>query len=262
VIDFNLPLTDMYLEKPLVFAHRGASHDAPANTLTAFRTARQMGADGIELDTSLTADGVPIVLHGLSVDETTNGSGRVRDMMLHQLKRLDAGSYFDFAFRGERIPTLEESFEAIGAEMVVNVELKATGLRSIGLEAAVLAVIRRANASNRVIISSFNPFALRRFYQIAPNIPLGFLYAPDVPAYLRLVMIGVPHQARHPQHTMINANYMAWARRHHYRVNTWTVDDPLRMTALRDLGVDGIITNRPDVLLKVLGRSNAHTRAL
>src|SRR5579863_536336 len=104
-ISFNLPLADLYRHTPLVFGHRGASFDAPANTLSAFRLARQMGADGVELDTSLTADGVPVVIHDLTVDETTDGSGRVHDFTLSQIKTLDAGSYFDYSFHEERIPT-------------------------------------------------------------------------------------------------------------------------------------------------------------
>ncbi len=261
MLTFNLPMHEIYHHTPLVMAHRGASYDAPANTLAAFRLARQMGADGIELDTSLTADGVPVVIHDLSVDETTDGTGRVRDLTLRELKRLDAGSHYDFAFKTERIPTLDEAFEVIGPDLLVNVELKSLGFRPNGLESAVLGVIRKHNRQSRVLISSFNPFALRRMYRLAPNIPIGFLYAPDVPIYLRLFMLGVPHQARHPQHTMINADFMQWAHGQRYRVNTWTVDDPARMTALRDLGVDAIITNRPNVLLEVLGRSNARTRA-
>jgi glycerophosphoryl diester phosphodiesterase len=116
--------------------------------------------------------------------------------------------------------------------------------------------------SNAPSCRSFNPFALRRFYRLAPNIPLGYLYAPDVPAYLRLFMLGVPHQARHPEHTMIDSMFVDWAHRSRYRVNTWTVDDPARAAALHALGVDGLITNRPDVLLSALGRSGARTRAV
>ncbi len=261
MVTFNLPLRELYHHTPLVLAHRGASYDAPANTLAAFKLARQMGADGVELDTSLTADGIPVVIHDFSVDETTDGTGRVRDLTLREIKRLDAGSHYDFAFKTERIPTLEEAFEVMGPEMLVNVELKSVGLRPNGLEAAVLGVIRRHNMHSRVIVSSFNLFALRRFHHLAPNIPLGYLYSPDMPLYLRWFMLGVPHQARHPQHTLITPNYMAWAHHQRFRVNTWTVDDPARMSALRDLGVDAIITNRPNVLLEVLGRSNAKTRA-
>ncbi|MHB8628322.1 MAG: glycerophosphodiester phosphodiesterase [Aggregatilineales bacterium] len=260
MITFNLPLADLYRHAPLVFGHRGASFDAPANTLAAFRLARQMGADGVELDTSLTADGVPVVIHDFSVDETTDGTGRVRDFTLAQLKNLDAGSYFDHTFREERIPTLAEALDEIGPDMVVNIELKSTSWRNHGLESAVLAVIRKMHATRRVLISSFNPFALRRFYHLAPNIPIGFLYAPDTPVYLRLFMLAIPHQARHPRHDMVSKRFMDWAHGHRYRVNVWTVDNPLRMAALRDLGVDAIITNRPDVLLEVLGRANAQTR--
>jgi glycerophosphoryl diester phosphodiesterase len=257
LITHNLPLSELYPRKPLILAHRGASFDAPENTIAAFRLARQMGADGIELDTLLTADDVPVVIHDFTLDKTTDGTGKVRDKTLREIKKLDAGSHFDYSFRTQRIPTLDEALEAIGPQMLVNIELKSVGVRHSKLEALVLSIIHKHNAQNRVIISSFNPFALRRFHRLAPNIPIGYLYAPDVPAYLRLFMMGVPHQARHPAADMIDSEYMAWAQANHYRVNTWTVDDPVRAAALRDLSVDAIITNRPDVLLEALGRSSA-----
>lgn len=257
MITHNLPLSNLYPRKPLILAHRGASFDAPENTLAAFKLARQMGADGVELDTLLTSDDVPVVIHDFTVDKTTDGSGKVREKTLREIKKLDAGSHFDYSFRTQRIPTLDEALEEIGPQMVVNIELKSVGLRPSRLEAQVLSVIRKRNAQDRVIISSFNPFALRRFHRLAPNIPLGYLYAPDVPTYLRLFMMGVPHQARHPAEEMIDAAYMDWARANRYRVNTWTVDDPARAAALRDLGVDALITNRPDLLLEALGRPSA-----
>jgi glycerophosphoryl diester phosphodiesterase len=252
-------LDKLYQHAPLVLGHRGASFDAPANTVAAFSLARELGADGIELDTSLTSDGVPVVIHDLSLDATTDGSGPVRAHSLKEIKALDAGSYFDSTFKREPVPTLDEAFETVGPDLVVNVELKIEGWRPNGLEQAALDVIRRHNAVQRVIVSSFNPFALRRFRALAADIPIGYLYSPDEPFYLRYgwLMIGVPHEARHPEHTLIDATYMAWAKRHNYRVNTWTVDDPERIRTLRDLGVDAVITNRPDVALAALGRVNA-----
>lgn len=246
----------LYPHLPLVLAHRGASFDAPENTLAAFRLARQLGADGVELDTMLSRDGVPVVIHDETLDKTTDGYGRVKDHDLRALKRLDAGSHYDFQFKGETIPTLDEAFEEIGPDLVVNIELKAMALRSDGIELAVLNVIRRHNAAERVIVSSFNPFALRRFRALAPHIPIGYLYAADQPFYLRYgwFMFGYPHEARHPQHTLIDTHFMAWAKANHYRVHTWTVDDPDRVKTLRDLGVDAIITNRPDMALEALGR--------
>lgn len=241
---------------PLVLGHRGASFDAPENTLAAFELARRQGADGIELDTTLSRDGVPVVIHDLTLDNTTNGTGPVRDLDLRALKALDAGSHFDVEFKGERIPTLDEALETAGPDMTINIELKTSSWRADGLEQAVLRVIRHHGASSQVIVSSFNPVALRRFRALAPEIPIGYLYSPDEPPYLRYgwLMLGVPHQARHPYHAMIDARYMMWARRHGYRVNTWTVDDPDRIRELRDLGVHAIITNRPALALEALGR--------
>jgi len=239
--------------RPLNIAHRGASAAAPPNTLAAFRRAAELGADGVELDVHLSADGVPVVIHDFTVDATTDGTGPVAGLTLAQLKQLDAGSTFDPAFAGERIPTLEEVLE-MEERLFINVELKATGLRDSGLERAVTALIKRCGARDRVLFSSFNPFSLRRARKLAPHIPAGLLYAPDLPLPLRRAWLAplAPHEARHPEHTMVDARYMAWARRRGYRVNTWTVDDPEEMRRLIRLGVDGIITNVPDVLHDVL----------
>src|SRR5260221_4554163 len=99
-----MPLDTLYKLAPLILAHRGASHAAPENTLAAFTLARQMGADGVELDTSLTRDGVPVVIHNLKVDKTTDGSGPVVAMTLKEIKALDAGSKFSAAFKCELVP--------------------------------------------------------------------------------------------------------------------------------------------------------------
>jgi glycerophosphoryl diester phosphodiesterase len=258
MVDKKKTQTMYRLSAPLVLGHRGASFDAPQNTIAAFTLAREMGADGVELDTSLSNDGVPIVIHDLSLDKTTNGTGPVGLLTVKELKELDAGSSHSAKYAGEQIPTLEEVFEAIGPDMIVNVELKSVSMVANGLEPAVLDVIRRHNALNRVIISSFNPFALRRFRKLAPDIPMGYLYSADEPMYLRnrWLMIGVSYEALHPHESMIDTAYMATAKRDGYRINTWTVDDPARILALRDLGVDSIISNRPDVALATLGRKD------
>lgn len=249
----ELPLQSLYQRTPLVLAHGGASYEAPANTLSAFRLAWQMGTDGIALNTSLTADGVPVVIQDFVVDETTDGTGRVRDYTLHAIKKLDAGSYFDHSFKDERIPTLEEALNVIGQDVLVNIELKSTDMRGQGLEQAVLNVIQQTRKLSRVLVSSFNPLALRRFHRLAPQIPLGYLYAPDSPAYFRLLLTGLPIPALHPQHDSLDKTIVAALRRRH-RVNAWTVDNPIRIRVLRDFGVDGIITTRPDVVVAALGR--------
>lgn len=241
-------------DRPLIIAHRGASAVAPGNTLIAFRQAVALGADAVELDVHLASDGVPMVIHDSTVDDTTNGSGYVADMTSVQLKMLDAGTPFDRAFAGERIPTLAEVIEAVGRDVLLNVELKSKSVRDNGLERAVVSVVEAYGVDNRVLFSSFNPLALRRVKMLAPHIPGALLRAPDLPVYLRYGWLAflAPHEVRHPQHSLVDARYMAWARRRAYRVNAWTVDEQAEMRRLINLGVDGIITNRPDLLRKEL----------
>lgn len=246
-----MPTSSRY--RCLNIAHRGASKVAPPNTLAAFAKAAELGADGIEFDIHRCADGAPVVVHDFILD--LNGTPRrVADLTLAQLKALDVGFQFDPAFAGERIPTLEEVLNAAGNRLLLNVELKSTSIHDRGLERTVLAQIEQHGVSDRVLISSFNPFALRRVRQIAPRVPLGLLYAPNLPLPLRRAWLAflAPHEARHPEHTMVDARYMAWARKRGYRVYAWTVDEPDEMRRLIALGVDGIITNVPDVLRRVL----------
>lgn len=246
-------LEKMYQGRMLVFGHRGASAYAPMNTIPAFELAAQQGAHGIELDVHRSKDGFPVIVHDFTVDKATNGSGRVVDMTLAQLKELDTGSWFGDAFRGVRIPTLDEVFEAVGKRLFINVEIKSESETTDGVEQVVADCIARHAMSERVIVSSFNPHALLRFYQIMPQVPIGFLHMPDVEDKLLDVMRDVPHQARHPYHVAIDAQYAASIKSQGYYINTWTVNDPSRAIALEQLGVDMVITDKPDVILAVLG---------
>ncbi|MBN1967182.1 MAG: glycerophosphodiester phosphodiesterase [Anaerolineae bacterium] len=248
----SLPLDAFYLGRTLNFGHRGASHDAPQNTLAAFELAAQYGADGVELDVYLTRDGHLVVIHDEAVDKTTDGTGPISAMTLADVKALDAGSRFDAAFAGQRIPTLDEVFEAVGARLLVNVELKGLSWRQDGLEAAAAQTVARHGMTGRVLISSFNPLRLRRMRRIAPDLPLGLLEMPGPAHWARWLLTGVRYEAHHPYHVVVTRRYMAWARSHNLRVNTWTVNDPDRMADLRDLGVDLIMTDRPDMLRDVL----------
>jgi len=237
--------------RPLNIGHRGASAVAPQNTLAAFRKAIELGADGVELDVHLSADGHVVVIHDFMVDKTTNGTGRVADKTLAELQALDAGLKFAPQFAGERIPTLAQVFEVLEGKLLVNVELKSLGGRgSSALAAAVLEVVRQHGMDRRVLFSSFDPFALRAIKRLAPDIPAGLLCAPDLPIYLRRAWLAplFPHEARHPHFSMVTDATMRWYKSHDLRVNVWTVDDPAEMKRLIALGVDGIITNKPDVL--------------
>ncbi len=242
--------------KTLNFGHRGASAYAPENTLASFNLAFDMGADGVELDVSVTKDRVPVVIHDNRVDRTTDGQGAVSDMTLAEVKRFDAGALFGSEFRGERIPTLEEVLDGPGRQGIVNIELKSGRLMKVGLEAVAIAhVIEQTHASDRVIVSSFNHFALSSIHIVDPRLPLGFLYFNRAPVsfpYLKSQPLARP-TALHPRFTVVTSRFVQWARLRDYRINTWTVDDPDEIRRLIALGVDSIMTNKPDVLSRLLG---------
>jgi glycerophosphoryl diester phosphodiesterase len=238
---------------PLIFGHRGASAGAPMNTLPAFELAAQQGADGIELDVRLSKDRQVIIIHDAQVDKTTDGHGTAAHKTLAELRELDAGGWFAPAFRNTRIPTLDEVFEAVGKRLIINIELKSEAFFTDGLEQVVADRVRFFGLERCVIVSSFNPLALRRFRRLLPETPLGFLYAPDAPRHLRLLAAGLTCEALHPHHSMINADYMAQARKQNRRVHTWTVNDINRALVLRDLGVEAIITDSPALLREALG---------
>lgn len=238
------------LTRPINFAHRGACAVAPENTLSAFARAFELGADGIELDVQLSADGILVVCHNFEVDQTSNGHGRIATLSLAELKQLDFGSWFGPQFAGERIPTLDEVFDSLSPPALVNIELKSMSLRDNGLEAAVAALVRRRAVYDRVIVSSFNPVVLRRLRRLDSHIEIGLLYAPNLPIILARAWLRPwvrPH-ALHPEQTLVDTNYMAWARRRGYAVNVWTVNEAAAMRRLIDVGVTSIITDYPDRL--------------
>jgi glycerophosphoryl diester phosphodiesterase len=240
--------------RPLNIAHRGASAAAPQNTLAAFRKAVELGADGVELDVQLSADGAVVVIHDFTVDGTTDGAGRVADKTLAELEALDAGTRFSPHFAGERIPTLAEVFEAIDGRLLVNIELKDFSSPGNKLAAQVVEVVRKHAMDKRVLFSSFNPFVVRAAKRLAPDIPAGLLYEEDLLIPLRRAWLApfIPHEARHPSFPMVTEASVQWCHARGLRVNTWTVNEPAEMRRLVALGVDGIITDRPDVLAGVL----------
>jgi glycerophosphoryl diester phosphodiesterase len=241
---------------PLIFGHRGASAYAPENTLAAFRLALEQGADGFELDVALSADEVVVVIHDDTVDRTTDGHGRVDRLTLAQLKQLDlsAPTQFGPQFQGERLPALAEVFAALGASApCINVELKQDTSPGRQLAAQVVALIRAHGLEQRVLLSSFYYDNLRRVKRLAPRLPVGLLYAPDEPLRMLCAWLcpTVKAQAHNPYARLVNSLTLRWWHWRGYRVNTWTVNTEPALRRVMQLGVDGVITNYPDVAVRV-----------
>lgn len=235
--------------RPQVVAHRGASGEAPENTLTAFRRALEMGVDAVELDVHLCADGEAVVIHDFLVDRTTDAKGLVNDLPLDALRRLDAGRWFGEEFAGERIPTLAEALELLRPVRVV-IEIKNGPIFYPGIAERVADLVRETG-HRAVTVSSFDHPVLLEVKAHAPDLETAVLYfgRPLDPVRLaRDVGAGVLQ----PHWTYLTPDAMAAARAAGLRVETWVVDEPAHMAHVMALGVDGIITDHPDRLLALL----------
>jgi glycerophosphoryl diester phosphodiesterase len=167
------------LNHPLIFAHRGFSERYPENTMKAFHSALIYGAQLVELDVRLTKDEKVVVIHDDSVDRTTNGQGPVCSHTLAELEQLDAGSWFNTRFSGERIPTLEEVLVQFSGKLCFNIELKTSDVVNAectgDLERSVIALIKRTNSRDRVLISSFDPVKVGKIRELDSQVRVGLI---------------------------------------------------------------------------------------
>jgi glycerophosphoryl diester phosphodiesterase len=249
-------------EKPgvQVIAHRGGAGLRPENTLAAFQHATQIGADILEMDLRVAADGAIVVMHDATVERTTDGTGAVSALSLAELKRLDAGyrwspdsgSTFPYRGRGVRIPTLDDVFKRLpGSRMVL--EMKQFAPPSV---AALCELIRRAGMAGKVLVASFDGDALREFRGACPEVATSMsapearlfvvllgLYVPPVPA------LQVPDRLRDT--VLVTPELLARAHKRNIKLHAWTVNDETRLRELVRMGVDGVMTDRPDRLLAI-----------
>lgn len=270
--------TPVPLEQPLgdvlVLAHRGASHDAPEHTRPAYDRAQRSGTDFLECDLQMSKDGVLVCLHDTTVDRTTGGahSGRVDSFTLAELRAMDTGSWFNAQhpdrarpeYVGQRVVTLEEQlacYAKAAPRSRFHLETKAPAEYGGRLEPALVEVLRRHRLldtgdaqTSRVVVQSFDLASLEVMSRLAPAVPRAYLFAaPGDPAVLlgRLpsyVDIAAPAY----QTLLVHPTFPALAHERGVEVHTFTVDDAPTMERLLDLGVDGVFTNRPDVLRRVV----------
>jgi glycerophosphoryl diester phosphodiesterase len=235
--------------RPVVWGHRGASFDAPENTLAAFELAARQGADGVELDAQLCGSGEVVVLHDESLGRTTGFAGLVRETPWSIVRTLDAGARKDERYRGERVPLLADALRAV--PLLVNVEIKCERADDRGLTAGIIRAVRDAKAEHRVLLSSFNPLCLWRARRIAPELPRALLFECESSWALRsgVTAPAVGASAVHPQDVLATPRRIRRFRERGYRVAVWTVDDPEEALRLFRAGATGIITNRPDLIL-------------
>jgi len=235
-------------------AHRGASGHAPENTMAAFRRAVELGARFIETDLQLTRDARVVAIHDFTLDRTTSGKGQVHLQTLEQIRKLDAGAWFGDhgagAFSGERVPTLEEILDfAKQHDIIFYLEIKSGP--AWGIEHAVVATLRDHSASARVVILSFDPATLDSVHRLDSTMMTGFLCEhPSGDLVERTVRAGARQLVARGD--LITPGVVEKAHHAGLQVVAWTINEAGQMQRLISTGLDGIITDFPDCLFKVL----------
>jgi glycerophosphoryl diester phosphodiesterase len=243
----------MFPKRPLLFGHRGAAGEAPENTLPAFQRAFELGLDGIELDVLRCRTGEVVAVHDLTLKRLAAGRGRVQRYSYAELQKLDVGSHFSEKFAGERIPRLEEVLDPFGKKMWLDLEIKGRSLRTDGIEAAVIRLLRERGLLENVILSSFNPLIIRRIRALDPRFKTGFNYLQDFAEPLRKLWFQpLPRPfSLHPQPAMVDRAYLERAHRRGLKVMPWGVNEPEEIRRLLDWGVDGLISDYPSRLRSI-----------
>lgn len=243
---------------PVVIAHRGASADAPQNTLAAFDAAARAGAQMIEIDVHLTSDGVPVVIHDRTVDATTDGTGQVGGHSLAALRALDAGGWFAAEFAGQRVPTLEEVLALVERHPGLGVLCEYKGTWTAEEVAVTMRVVAASGLEDRLVVQGFAPATVAALREAAPRVPRSLLLEhprEDLAALLdeleaAAVSPGAPLIANDP-------GLVAQAHAAGRQVFGWTANDEATWELLVDARVDGIITDRPGPLREWLATAVA-----
>lgn len=245
----------------LVVAHRGAAAAAPENTMEAYRLAVEMGADAVELDVHLTADGKLAVIHDETVDRTTDLTGSIESMTMKQIQAADAGYRFQapdgsFPFRdkGLTVPTLADVLKWLPDGTGLVVEVKARGAIGPAIKALRAARVRAAGAASLI---SFDEATINEVHALDPELPTGYLLVPSQPIEAALIYaVEHGHAAVHPWEGDLGLDpgpILAQAQAYGRLMGCYVVNDPARMQQLAAYGLWGFVTDAPDVGRQALG---------
>ncbi|MCD6396022.1 MAG: glycerophosphodiester phosphodiesterase [Spirochaetaceae bacterium] len=248
-----------FAQYPLLFGHRGCSKAAPENTLASFQKVLDNNIPGLELDVHLCKSGEIVVIHDLNLKRTTGKDALVAETNLEDIKKLDAGLWFDESFKGEKIPTLDEVFKLMGTNVYYDIEIKHQDKQYGELEEKLVAKIREWRYENRVIISSFYPIAVLGIRKADPELNTAVIYTnwKKLPWYLRNgggKYICKPNILKPTRHKVNTLTMLINKKRQGYSVITWTIDENKEAEKYINLGVDGIVSNVPEQLMGTIGK--------
>jgi glycerophosphoryl diester phosphodiesterase len=239
-------------DRVLGVAHRGASLDAPENTLAAFRRALEAGVPAVECDVQRTRDGRLVVIHDQRVDRTTDGRGAVEAFTFGELRCLDAGAWFGPVFAGERVPSLDEVLDLVANRALLFLEIKHGPVFYDGIEAQIAGALRRRGMEAATLVMSFDHPAVRTMRATAPDVATAIIYRgrlADAAAAAR----AAGADALCPEWRLVTPEVVAHAHAAGLGVFPWTIDDEESMHRCLAAGVDGVTSNDVRLLVRVTG---------
>lgn len=246
-----------------IISHRGANFFAPQNTIPAFEKALEIGVDGFETDVHLTKDGVPVLCHNYTINATSNKKGNISDYTYEELCAFDFGKYFSPAYAKTRIPTVDEFLTLVASSdiEVLNIELKSPKEKEeLAIVSKTLDLVCEHGLMEKLILSSFNPELLVEAKKYNPDCRTGLLYSPTKKVTWTTIAkdpVGfaksIGADALHPYELFVTKKYVEKAHENGLLVNPWTVDVPKNIEKMLNCGVDGIITNHPDLVRHLIG---------
>ncbi|MEX1036463.1 MAG: glycerophosphoryl diester phosphodiesterase [Sneathiella sp.] len=244
---------EFFRRMPKIIGHRGACGLAPENTLASLRKAAEVGTTFVEIDVTVTRDSIAIIQHDNDVRRCSNGSGPILLKTLDEVRKLDAGSWFSEAFKGEKIPTLREATEClVELGLGLNLEIKpCTGWQIPTTEQVARELLEYWPAELPLLISSFNVDALYEVGRLIPDIPRGYLTSTIPPDWeRRLFESGCA--SLHCEQYYVTEDHVKAIRAAGYRLLVYTVNDPVEAEKFLEWGVDAVITDFPDRMFAAL----------
>lgn len=244
VIWRGMDLTELYCNKPIFFGHRGDRLNFPENTIASYRSAIKKGLNGIELDVMLTKDNKLVCSHNFDLECETNGTGFINEIDYIDLAKVKTGRNFP-PDKQEAIPLLTDVISFLPKTVLINIEIKTKSTFDLRPTIKIAQLVKKGEIPQKVIISSFNPLAVRLVKLVSPSIPTGFIYRKA--KHFRGIFIARP-DCLHPEAGLITDKLIQFCLKRNMRINTWTVNNEHARDRLISKNIDGIITDNSQLV--------------
>ena len=239
----SLDLTYLYKGNTIYFGHRGDRLNYPENTLVSYRSAIEKGLQGVEVDVMMTKDGYVVCSHNFDLKRETTGVGFINELFLSDIKNIRTGKQY-LGSKQQPIPQLIEVVETLPESCIINIEIKTSSTFDLKTAITVAKMIKAGKVPQRVIVSSFNPLAIRVIKLIDKTIPTGYIYSKQ--KNFKGVFIARP-DCLHPKKSMLNKSVIEFCKKRNMYINVWTLNDVNEIKGILNKQVDGIIIDIPEL---------------